>query len=294
MPDRVMTGKIKDFFLEAGMMSLKNGRVAAISAFMVCFLAISSNAQTRIFSNLLPSDSKSYLGIQMEDVNADNFAKYKLNSERGVIIKSVVKGSPAEAANLKADDVILEFAGMQVWSSTQFSRLVQETPPGRKVDLAISRDGKKMSLTAQIKERDDRQNNEERAEILPRDLFGSNDRFFQYRIPEPQTRDNKKPKLGITLQPLTDQQAEYYGVEGKKGVLVSSVADNSPSSGKLNLHDVIISADGKKIEDPEDLVQIVQNKSGDISLKVIRNKKEITVVINLPEEGKREQKGYKL
>jgi S1-C subfamily serine protease len=88
--------------------------------------------------------------------------------------------------------------------------------------------------------------------------------------------------------------AEYFGVAGKKGVLVSSVASNSPSSGKLNSGDVIISADGKQIEDPEDLIQFVQNKSErDINLKVVRNKKEISVVINLPENQK-ENKGFKL
>ena len=86
--------------------------------------------------------SGAYLGIQMADVTASNMSQYKLSSERGVIVRSVVKGSPAEAANLQNGDVILEFAGYPVWSSLQLSRLVQETPVGRKVELIVSRDGK--------------------------------------------------------------------------------------------------------------------------------------------------------
>jgi membrane-associated protease RseP (regulator of RpoE activity) len=309
---RVLTGKgEKTFFrLEDGMKYFKYGCIAAIAAFLVCFATIPLNAQTRIYSSILPQEPRSYLGIQMDDVTADNLAKYKLNSERGAIIRSVVKGSPAEAAKLQTDDVILEFAGIQVWSAAHLTRLVQETPPGRKVDLAISRDGKRMSLTAEVKERTGGEF-EERSQTIPnlRD-FGDLERFlgpterrsFQYRIPNPQEDRNPnlgkpnlgKPKLGVTLQPLSDQLAEYFGVTGKKGVLVSSVAGNSPSSGKLNSGDVIISADGKQIEDPEDLIQLVQNKSeGDINLKVVRNKKEISVVINLPEEQK-ENKGFKL
>jgi S1-C subfamily serine protease len=291
------------FKLEAGMMLLKNGRVAAIAVFLVGFVTIPLNAQTRFYTNILPQNSKTYLGIQMEDVTAENVAKYKLNAERGVIVRSVSKGSPAEVAALHANDVILEFAGTQVWSSMQLSRLVEETPPERKVELTVSRDGKRMNLTAQLKERDnnarnDRGNRNDRGsdngiDIFPRGLLGPNNRFFQFGTPEPQ--ENRKPRLGVTLQPLTEQWAEYLGVEGKKGALVFSVAGNSPSSGKLNTGDVIIAADGKKIEDPEDLAQLVRDKSkGSITLKVIRNKKEITVVVNLPEEEDRDDKGYKL
>ena len=47
----------------------------------------------------------------MKDVTADDVSKYKLSSERGVIVSSVIKGSPAETANLKEEDVILEFGG---------------------------------------------------------------------------------------------------------------------------------------------------------------------------------------
>jgi serine protease Do len=282
--------------MEAGMISLKSWCKAATVAFLVCLTAIPLSAQTRVYSNILQS-SKAYLGIQMEDVTSENVAKYKLNSERGVIIRSVTKGSPAETAKLQVDDVILEFGGIQVWSAAQMSRLVQETPIGRKVDLAVSRDGKRINLTAQVKEQDNsisRDFKDNRIEIIPRDPFGSNGRTFQYRIPAP--IEDRKPKLGVTLQPLTDQLAEYFGVEGKKGVLVSSVAENSPSSGKLYPGDVIISTEGKKIEDAEDLIQVVRDKSGSINFKVVRNKKEIVVVVTLPDEENqgRDSKGYKL
>jgi serine protease Do len=280
------------------MMSVFKGWKAAIVAFLVCIAAIPSNAQqTRIFSSALPSNPKTYLGIQMEDVTAEKLAKYKLTGERGVIVRSVEKGSPAEAANLQVDDVILEFAGTQVWSSMQFSRLIQETPPGRKVDLAVSRDGKRLNLNAQLKERADRES-EERGDMFPQDLFGPNGRFFEFRTPEPFNRQNRttntKPRLGVTLLSLSDQLAEHYGVAGKKGVLVSSVAANSPCAGKLLAGDIIVSADGKKIEEPDDLVQFIQNAEGAVNLKVVRDKNEIAIVINLPSDDKKDEKGYRL
>jgi serine protease Do len=241
-----------------------------------------------------------YLGIQMEDVTAENMSKYKLGSERGVIVRSVVKGGPAEAANLKEDDVILEYGGYPVWSATQFSRLVQDTPPGRKVDLAISRDGKRIALAATIKEREGRQAESQMA--IPRDLLGPGGRSFQFRLPEvPGIPEDfrsaepsiSKPRLGVTLQPLTEQMGEFLAVPKKKGALVVSVDANSLSDGKLKSGDVIISANNITINSPEELTQFIRSATGAVTLKVIRDKKEASVVVTIP-NGDTDKKGFKL
>ena len=272
--------------------------IAIVVISLACSMALpSSQAQTRAFSNVLQLGlDGAYLGIQMKDVTAGDLSKYKLSGERGVIVRSVTKGSPAETANLKEEDVILEFGGFPVWSSSQFSRLVQETPAGRKVDLVVSRDGKRMNLSATLENRDGR-NAERRMEIFPMISFGPGQRSFQFRLPDMPDRpatdpSPQKPRLGITVQPLTDQLGEFLGVPGKKGVLVSSVIDGSPSAGKLKSGDVIISVDGKSVENPDELTRLIRAKSeGAVNLKVIRDKKEIPVVVNLPAS---DEKGYKL
>lgn len=278
----------------------------AILILACCLVLPSAFAQTIVVPNTNRSNpDRVYLGIQMEDVTSSNMAKYKLNSERGVIVRSVQKGSPAAEASLQEEDVILEFAGFPVWSSKQMARLVEDTPAGRKVELAISRGGKKINLTAQLRIREgERASN--RDDVLPRDrdqierffqYFGPDGRSFQFRTPEsPQVRpfepSSEKPRLGVTLQALTDQSADFFGVPGKKGTLVVSAASGSPAEGKLKYGDVIISADGKSINDPDDLVQFVRNKAeGDVVLKVIRDKKEISVTVTLPRE---EGRGFKL
>ena len=45
-----------------------------------------------------------FLGINMDDVTAENISTHKLKSEQGVIVRSVVKGSPAEKAKLQEND----------------------------------------------------------------------------------------------------------------------------------------------------------------------------------------------
>ena len=157
----------------------------------------------------------SYLGIDMDNVTAENMASYKLSAERGVIVRTVEKGSPADTANLQEKDVILEYAGMPVFSTMQMSRLVQETPDGRSVNLGVSRDGKKFDLTVKIGKREAPLSEGERPEFDSGRSFGfggPRGRAFGFEIPEgglpfgfalPPGRDQEpgRPRLGVTLQP---------------------------------------------------------------------------------------------
>lgn len=271
-------------------------RIAMLILTMVFVAGVPlAGAQTQEIQRIIQLNAGgAYLGIEMEDVTSSNMSRYKLSAERGAVVRSVMKGSPAEDANLKEDDVLLEYAGSQVWSAAHLSRLVQETPSGRKVDLVVSRDGKRLNVAVQIGSREGR-----RAEFRGEGFPGFDERFFQW-TPEPSTprraeRAGEKPRLGVTLQPLTDQLGEFLGVPGGKGVLIASVVSGSASAGKLKSGDVIISADGKNVSNPDDLTRIVREKTGgDMTLKVIRNKKEIAVVINLPAAEEGGGKGYKL
>lgn len=279
-------------------MSCLRRSIVAFAFALACTMILHPlQAQTRSYSNVVQLNvGGGYLGVHMKDVTSEDVSKYKLSSERGVIVSSVAKESPAEAANLKEGDVILEFGGFAVWSSRQFARLVEETPVGRKVDLVVSRDGNRLNLNATIKERD-RGTSARSMEPFPDDWFGPGQRSFGFRLPDMPDRPDaesapQKARLGVTIQPLTDQLGEFLGVPGKKGVLVASVMEGSPSVGKLRSGDVITSVDGKAIDSPEELSRLVRASSGgEVKLKVIRDKKEISVAVALPAS---DDKGYKL
>ncbi len=271
-------------------------------------------AQTRTPRGVVrvETDGSSYLGIQMEDVTASNMAQYKLTSERGVIVRSVDKGSPAEAAGLQENDVITDYAGMPVLSTMQLARMVRETPVGRKVEITVSRGGKKAPLTAEIGKREGLDRG---ATIMPWggegrgfEFFGPDGRSFQFHTPGgkgfmfdvPGMNGPivafGKPKLGVTLEPLTDQMAQFLGVQGKKGVLVTSVDQGSPAAGKLKAGDVITQADKQSLDSPDDLARIVRDKSdGKIDLTIVRDKKELTLSVDLPKaDQSKSTRGYRL
>ncbi len=239
----------------------RSGLALAGAALMSLGLAGLVQAQsTRPGIVQFSTGESSYLGIQMEDVTPASMATYKLGSERGVIVVSVEKGSPAESAGLQAKDVVLEYAGTPVFSSMQMTRLVRETPVGRKVDIVVSRDGKKVTLTPTVGRREGADNVTRRFEVVPRGEFPDREqpesRGFMFRMPEMdefpfgwQGRGAVppgRPRLGVSMQPLTDQMAAFLGVPGKEGAMIIDVTEGSPAAGRLKAGDVIVKADGRK------------------------------------------------
>jgi S1-C subfamily serine protease len=272
------------------MKSHKIKRQGILMAVCALLMVVPTSMAQLPFGGIETTVSGVYLGITMEQVTAENMSRYQLRDERGVIVRSVMNDSPAERAALEVDDVILEYGGFNVWSTLQFSRLVQETPDGRNVALLVSRNGNLISLKATIALRELREQRqpERRMERFPQDLFGP-DGFFGFRDrmqPESRSRDihEEQSRLGISGQPLTEQLGEFFGVPERKGVLVASVETGSPSDGKLKSGDVIIEVDGRKVESPDELARFVREKSpGTLIVKIIRDKKEATVELSTKE-----------
>src|SRR6185437_655693 len=92
----------------------------------------------------------SYLGVDTRDVTADRLADLKLKEEHGVEVTLVDQDAPAGKAGIKEHDVILTLNGNQVESVEQLRRMIREIPPGRIVNLGISRAGQLMTLKTQL------------------------------------------------------------------------------------------------------------------------------------------------
>jgi S1-C subfamily serine protease len=217
-------------------------------------------------------------------------------TEGGVVIDEVVDDSPAEKAGLKRSDVIVEFDGERVRSARQFSRLVQETPSGRTVKLTITRDGKRQDLQVTPDERrGDAMVSGDFGDYmrdLGRDLGQFGDRLapfnfnFDFGMPMLSGR-----RLGVTVDPLTSQLAEYFGV--KDGLLVTSVAEGSAAArAGLKAGDVITSVDGERVASREDLMRGLRDASSeDVKIGIMRDKKESSVTAKIEAPARRTPRG---
>jgi serine protease Do len=91
---------------------------------------------------------RGYLGIES---NPRRLGQVDPETE-GVVVTSVVPGSPAAQAQLQDGDVIRKFDGHDVKNFTALRSLVASAGPNKKVELEVVRDGKPMKVTTEIKE----------------------------------------------------------------------------------------------------------------------------------------------
>ena len=90
---------------------------------------------------------------------------------------------------------------------------------------------------------------------------------------------SSRARLGVSVQELSPELAGYFGAKDG-GALVSSVTKGSAAEqAGLKAGDVITSVNGDRVNDGRDLMRELGNATGDVTLGVVRDKKEITVAV---------------
>jgi membrane-associated protease RseP (regulator of RpoE activity) len=119
---------------------------AAVAFAVSSVMAQSQPREERSRPRVMMLDGRSgQLGVMVEDLDAEGL-KAAAGAPSGVRIEDVDQDSPAAKAGLLAGDIVVEVDGDRVRSARQFSRLIAETPDGRRVTLGIVRSGKRQSV----------------------------------------------------------------------------------------------------------------------------------------------------
>jgi serine protease Do len=210
-------------------------------------------------------------------------------------------------------DVAATFDGETVRSTAQFTRLVRETVPGRTVKMTVTRAGKRVDLSVAPEEADSgaiwleregpvlkkrlgeltekqRQLELEREFALRRrqlrevpelDLMVPEGPMRQFRYfggsdPDVLAFTMGRGRLGVTVQDLNPELADFFGV--KEGALVASVQKDTPAAkAGIKAGDVITAIDGKAVTGPDDVVEQLRGKSGEVAVTVTRDKKALSL-----------------
>ncbi|MCM8790001.1 MAG: PDZ domain-containing protein, partial [Candidatus Omnitrophica bacterium] len=92
--------------------------------------------------------------------------------------------------------------------------------------------------------------------------------------------------LGVTVQDLTDDLSQYFGLPDKRGVLVNKVLQNSPAQkAGMKEGDVIRSFDDRPINDVRELLNVVgaSEVGRKVKVVVIRDRKEVSLQVEIGE-----------
>jgi serine protease Do len=157
---------------------------------------------------------------------------------------------------LKPGDVVLSVEGVKVSTTRDLIDEVSARRPGTAVRLEVLRDGNRISLTAELEER-------ERAAEQTGDA-----------VPEEAAEEDASERVGITVGAITPRTRQAYGIpDGVEGVVVTRVAPVSPAGEEgLRRGDVILQANGAEVVEPDGLLAAIRRveTGGYLRLYVLR------------------------
>src|ERR1700733_2297884 len=231
------------------------------------------------------SGTSAYLGVDISDVTTERLSALKLKDEKGVEVTMVDQDAPAGKAGIKEHDVILTMNGTSIESGAQLRRMIHEMPPGRVVTFGLSRDGQPMTVKVQL--------GDKHQEFS----MGHSMKDFHIQMPEIHIPDIDIPSInmvvvtssarsGLTVENISPQLGEFFGVKNGNGVLVRSVEKGSRAE-KAGFHagDVIVKVDDQPVHDTSDFMHAVKSRNGAaISVGVVRDKKEQNLNLSLPDK----------
>jgi serine protease Do len=193
--------------------------------------------------------TRGYLGVRFQPLTADLAKSFGLESDKGALVATVEKDTPAEKAGLKAGDIILEYDGRPITESNELPRYVAVTPVDKKVKLVVHRDGRKMDVFVIVGKLKD-------GEGAVASGAGS-----------------ESERLGITVQELTRELANKLGIkDSKSGLVISDVKSGSAAEEVgVTAGSIIVEINGQRPETLEAFTPIVSSlKKGDVVRLLLR------------------------
>jgi len=199
--------------------------------------AVPSNLARRVAEDLIAygEPRRGYLGVSIENVTAETARERGLEMPRGVYVKSVVRGGPADRAGVRAGDVLLRVGGREVNEMAQFQSRLALSRPGEAIPVVIWRGGER-SLQAR--------------------LLGRDDPVFQRwaEVPaEPEAPavaempdEAAAPDWGVRFRDLTAEERRSFRVAS--GAFVEAIAPNSAADvDGLPVGTVVVAVEGRPV-----------------------------------------------
>ncbi|TET71629.1 MAG: PDZ domain-containing protein [Candidatus Aminicenantes bacterium] len=217
-----------------------------------------------------------------------------VNEDGEIEISNIEDESPAELAKLKRGDIILQIGGKDVSNRQMLRNEIRMRRPGESVTIKIERKGKTEEIKVRL------------GEYSEKDIFQEFERKFP-RLFAPKLLEPLRPTvpvepelfrwgfenrryIGVYIQDLNEELSEHFGVKKGTGLLVSEISEDSPAEkAGLKVGDVIVKADGKRVETTNELVDLIQDKERGEKIKIVflRDRKERSAEIEIEEEERR-------
>src|SRR5271167_3342709 len=231
--------------------------------------ALPSNTAISVYNQIIANGrvTRGSIGVSFqEDLGTNAITLKSLGAPYGVVIELVEPGGPAEKAGLKAGDVITSVNGQPVKSGNDLVNPIAQATIGSKVKLSYVRDRTQKETTAVV---------DDRTHVFPNTAGRMGD----------QPGEAAPIEFGLHVDNLTHDRAQRFGVEGKKGVIVTDVDPASFASDDLNFGrgDVITEINHEAITSLDDYrAAVAKLKPGvNVVFKVLRRQDDRILTVFL-------------
>ena len=182
---------------------------------------------------------RGWLGVSIQDVDANSAKALDLKEARGALVSSVTPGDPADKAGIVAGDVIIALDDVAVQDAGDLTRKIGDLLPGQKVQVTVWRKGKSLKLNMVLGER-------------------NADKVAQAR-PGAAPETPEESALGLSVRPVTESEAKALELDRAAGLLVVEIAEGSLAERNgLAAGDVILEANGRPVNTPKDLREVIE------------------------------------
>jgi serine protease Do len=235
--------------------------------FMPYFSIEDFNFSNREFSNSSQFYNRSFLGVYPDEV---------VGSE-GVLIKEIVKESPAEKAGLQAGDIVTSLNDIPVKNVQNLQKIIRENPENEPIKIVLIRNNEELVLyvTPEYRSRFDRDHISrekiiEEKNQIEQDTSPSKKRFSN--LFSSKSKD-QKVRLGVTVENMVNY----------KGLKVMDVSPDSPAArAGIQKFDIIEKFDKQKVNEVKQLQSLVTDKIGEeVPVQIRRNGKKIKTKVIL-------------
>jgi len=222
--------------------------------------SIPSNVAINVVNQLRDTGrvERGLLGVRMREVDYALAEIFDMERPRGAFVDEVQPGSPAQAAGIQNEDIILEFNDHEIEFFTDLPFYVGQYQPGTEAELIVYRSGDILERTVVL---GDSPTNEVAA-----------------RAPE-QVQDRRNP-LGFRVTELSDETRQ---VTGLNGVRIAELEAGPGREAGLREDDVIVSLNRQTITSTQQFAQVAESlpDSGFVPIRIVREGQGTTLALEL-------------
>jgi serine protease Do len=177
---------------------------------------------------------RAVIGVNIEEVNADNAAKQHLAEVKGALINRVIPGGSAQEAGMKENDVIIKFDGQAVNTVPELQEQVGKHRPGEKATITFIRNGKESTIPITLK-----------------NIAGNT------KVVTAEMKESENMVFGARLESLSSEDRNSLNID--YGVRVNEINKGKFKDIGMKEGFIILSVNGKKVKTPDDIRQFTDN-----------------------------------